>query len=93
MKKVIMMPPKDPGDYHLALLERSLIIKGIRIIFPNKKHSFFSLPILREILKSKVKILHMHWIHSYAGFNTKYKLKFLIKALLFFIDIYLVIYG
>lgn len=89
MKKVLMMPRKNPGDYHLAYLERVLVKEGISLIFPNNNPRFFSLPVIKEILKSKVKILHIHWIHTYAGFNTKYKLKSAIKAFLFFMDIYI----
>lgn len=89
MKKVVMMPRKNPGDYHLSFLEIVLRKEGIKIIFPDKNHFFFSLPVIKEILKSKVKMVHLHWIHSYAGFNTKYKLKALLKAFLFFTDIYI----
>ncbi len=87
MIKILMIPNKNPGDYHLTLLERALKEAGVKVVFySNEKSPFFSIPIFKEVLRSKIRIIHIHWIQSLAGFKTKYKLKALIKSILFLID-------
>lgn len=92
MIKILLMPAKEVGDYHIALLERALLNENINVSFPDNIKFARVLPIFRRIKKLRVNILHTHWIHGIAGFVAKNVIFSCIKFLLFCIDIYLVKY-
>ncbi|MFX1391953.1 MAG: glycosyltransferase family 4 protein [Promethearchaeota archaeon] len=86
MKKILMIPAKHSGDYHLELLGHSLNNEGYNIIFPKKEYFYFSM--IRNCIKVQSKIIHIHWIGHYSGFGEKnYRLRIL-KLLIFVIDIF-----
>jgi len=82
------MVSKKTKDNYLFLLERALLNEGIKVSFIKKLQFWF--PLLINILNSKYKIIHFHWISNLAGFHYKNKFKSLSKLLIFFIDIILV---
>lgn len=86
MKKVLMIPAKNSGDYHLQLLSNSLNDEGYNIIFPKKDYFYFSM--IRNCIKIRSKIIHFHWIGLYCGLaENKYRLRIL-KLLVFVLDIF-----
>ena len=83
-----MIPNKSKKNYYLVLLEQALNKKDICVKFSRKLPFWF--PVLRNLLFSDSKILHIHWIFSIAGFNLKNKFKSLLKLLIFSIDVLVV---
>lgn len=86
-----MMPDYRLGAHYQSPLVKALNQEGFKIIFPKKINKFPLLfPILRSVLSSKAKNLHMHWIDSFSGFRSKNMLVSLLKSFLFIIDIFLI---
>ena len=84
MERILMIPNKSEKNYYLILLEQALLNERIKIIFCRKLYFWF--PVLKNVIKYKSKILHIHWIYNIAGFNIKNKVKSLIKLIVFLID-------
>lgn len=83
-----MIPNKSNKNYYLILLENALNKRGMKIEFSKRLPFWF--PILQNTINLDSNILHIHWIFSIAGFNLKNKIKFLLKFLIFIIDILIV---
>lgn len=81
------MPNKGGGDYHLSLLDEALLYNKVNVLFPGKFKFFFFLPISRKIKATKVNIVHIHWIHGFAGFVAKNFVFSIVKFILFAFDI------
>ncbi|MFX0000791.1 MAG: glycosyltransferase family 4 protein [Candidatus Hodarchaeota archaeon] len=89
-KKVLFVLHNVINDYYFVRLDDALRNLGIMILYSKKIPRF--LPLFRNTLLSKCKLLHIHWIFAFAGFNTKSRIKFPLKFFLFIIDTYLIKY-
>lgn len=90
MNKVLMIPDFRSGNFYQMLLENALLNEEIKILFPDKTQKF--LPIFRNILSSKCRLLHIHWIHPFSGFSVKNKFLSLIYSMIFIFEIILIKY-
>ena len=87
------MPFSRFGPLYQYSLAKELYNEEIKVIFPRRLNKFpFLLPISRNILRYKVKLLHMHWIDGYSGLSSRNRFKALFKLFLFKIDINLAKY-
>ena len=88
-----MMPFSRFGPEYQYSLAKELYNEEIKVIFPRRLNKFpFLLPIFRNILRYKVKLLHMHWIDGYSGLSSRNRFKSIFKLILFKIDINLAKY-
>ena len=84
-----MIIEKDTKDHYFINLINELKNQGIEVDFPRKEYN--NLFLFRNLLLSKHKILHIHFLYS-AGFYAKTLLQFFLKYFTFILDIYLVKY-
>lgn len=84
-----MIIEKDTKDHYFINLINELKNQGIKVDFPRKEYN--NLFLFRNLLLSKHKILHIHFLYS-AGFYAKTLLQFFLKYFIFILDIYLVKY-
>ncbi|MFX1378930.1 MAG: glycosyltransferase family 4 protein [Promethearchaeota archaeon] len=84
-----MVIEKHTKDHYFINLINELKRQEIEVIFPRKEYK--NLFLFRNLLFSKTRILHIHFLYS-AGFYAKTLLQFILKYFIFIIDIYLVKY-
>ena len=83
-----MLPDYRSGNFYQKLLEEALYKEGVNVKFIEKKP--FLLPIFRSVLKRNPEVIHIHWIDNYVGLDSKNIFKFLLKMLIFFIDLLII---
>ena len=78
-----MIIEKDTKDHYFINLINELKNQGIEVDFPRKEYN--NLFLFRNLLLSKHKILHIHFLYS-AGFYAKTLLQFFLKYFIFILD-------
>ncbi|MBD3211655.1 MAG: glycosyltransferase [Candidatus Lokiarchaeota archaeon] len=83
--KILMIPDYRRVNPYQKLLSDSIFQSDINVLFPKKRYIFF--PLLRNLMKYNFNILHLHWIHEFAGFRFRFSLITLLKSISFLIDL------
>ncbi len=82
-----MMPYPESGAQYVHNLATELRKGHFGVRKPIRFNKLpFLFPIMRNVLKCRVKLLHVHWIEGYSGLNAKNIFLCIIKFLLFIID-------
>ncbi|MHA1988474.1 MAG: glycosyltransferase, partial [Promethearchaeota archaeon] len=89
MIKVILLLKEPIRDYYFLRLNEEVEKRGIKLLF-FKKYSKI-LPILRRVLSTKSRIVHIHWLFI-AGFDSPNRFKVILNSLLLMADIFLLKY-
>ena len=84
---VLMVPDFLKKNFYQKLLKDALFRINIKLELPKYKTLFF--PIFRNLIYYKNKIIHIHWIHEYAGFHEKNIFYIFLKSFIFIFDIFL----
>jgi len=87
LKNVLLLLKEPSKDYYFIRLNEELQKLGVKLIFFKKFNKIF--PIIRKILFSKYRILHIHWLFI-VGFDSRRKLKLILNSLTFMSEIFLI---
>jgi len=76
-------------DYYLVNLEKILRDRNVRVVYIKKKPKL--LPLFRNLLSSKAKIIHIHWIYQFTGFS-RHKINLIFNSFFFMVDVLIIKY-
>jgi len=81
------MPYPESGAQYVHNLAEELKKEHFRVRKPIRfnKHPYL-FPIMRNVLRHRVKLLHLHWIEGYSGLSAKNIFLCIIKFFLFIVD-------
>lgn len=89
-KDVLMMPYPESGAQYVHNLAEELKKEHLRVRKPMRFNKLpYLFPIMRNVLKYRVKLLHLHWIEGYSGLSAKNIFLCIIKSFLFIIDTFM----
>ena len=87
LKNVFLLIKKPLRDYYFIRLNKELQNLGVNLFFFKKFEKIF--PILRNLLFTKCRILHVHWLFI-VGFDSSNMLKIILKSLSLMMEIFLI---
>ena len=84
---ILMMPYPESGALYVHNLAEELNKEHFRVRKPIRFNKLpYLFPIMRNVLKYRVKLIHLHWIEGYSGLSAKNIFLCIFKFFLFIID-------